>query len=177
MRRHLAFSKEYPAMRKQLTLTFLVFLLAPLSVCAQSQPPSVDVTATADVKVIPDEVFIAFGVETSDASLAVAKSQNDATVRKLLDLTRQFQIDPRNVQTDFIVIEPWQHDLRNGESRREFRIRKNLAITLKVINKFEDLLSRALEIGVTNVHGVQFRTTELRKHRDRARGNGDSSRP
>ena len=35
--------------------------------------------------------------------------------------------------------------------------------------KFEDLLSDALEAGVTHVQGIEFRTTELRKHRDRAR--------
>ena len=48
-------------------------------------------------------------------------------------------------------------------------LEKNIAVTLKEIAKFEELLSRALETGVNNVHGIQFRTTELRKHRDRAR--------
>lgn len=31
------------------------------------------------------------------------------------------------------------------------------------------MLSDALDAGANHVHGVQFRTTELRKHRDRAR--------
>jgi uncharacterized protein YggE len=42
-------------------------------------------------------------------------------------------------------------------------------VTLKEIGKFESLLTAALEAGANNVHGVQFRTTELRRYRDQAR--------
>jgi hypothetical protein len=75
------------------------------------------------------------------------------------------------VQTDFISIEPWEHELRDEQRtlRVEYRVRKNIAVTLNDIAKFEDLLTRALEGGVNHVHGIQFRTTELRKHRDHAR--------
>lgn len=146
----------------------LLLLLSWSVASAQTQPPAIDVSASADVKVVPDEVFILFGVETSDPSVEIAKSRNDEITRKLLNLTKQFQIDPRHVQTDFINIEPWDPD-RNENTRREFRIRKNIAVTLKDTSRFEELLSRAVETGITNIHGVQFRTTELRKHRDRAR--------
>jgi uncharacterized protein len=156
-------------MKTYISIAAFVLLLMPLVAHAQASPASIDVSGSADVKVIPDEVFIVLGVETSDPSLNLAKSQNDETVKKLLAVTKDFQIDPKYVQTDFITIEPWEHELRNSENRKEFRVRKNIAITLKDITRFEELLSRAIELGITNVHGVQFRTTELRKHRDRAR--------
>jgi uncharacterized protein len=146
-----------------------LLLLFPLVAFAQTPPPSIDVSGSADVKVVPDEVFIVFGVETSDPSLAVSKSQNDETVKKLLALTKDFQIDPKHVQTDFITIDPWMRDMPDGPDIREFRVRKNISITLKDVARFEALMSRAVEIGITNIHGVQFRTTELRKHRDHAR--------
>jgi uncharacterized protein YggE len=44
-----------------------------------------------------------------------------------------------------------------------------VVVTLRDLSKFEDLVSDMLEVGVNHVHGVDFRTTELRKHRDRAR--------
>jgi hypothetical protein len=44
-----------------------------------------------------------------------------------------------------------------------------VVITLRDLDKFEDLLADALEAGVNYVHGIEFRTTELRAHRDRAR--------
>ncbi len=159
--------------RPRLLPLVLGLLLLPLGVAAQNarQPPSIDVQGSADVKVVPDQVFIMFGVETSDPNLTVSKSRNDESVKKLLALTRDLSIDPKYVQTDFISIEPWQHELRdeNRTTRLEYRVRKNIAVTLSDIAKFEELLSRALEGGVNHVHGIQFRTTELRKHRDHAR--------
>lgn len=147
----------------------MLMTLAPLNVSAQNPQPTIDVQGTAEIKVVPDEVFIVFGVETSDPSMSVAKSENDRLVKKLLALTTELKIDPKHVQTDFINIEPWEHDLGNQTKRVEYRIRKSIAVTLSDVARFEELLARALEGGVNHVHGIQFRTTELRRHRDRAR--------
>jgi uncharacterized protein YggE len=153
----------------RLLLLVFTFLASTLSVAAQNLQPTIDVQGSAEVKVVPDEVFILFGAETSDPDLKIAKSQNDERVKKLLALTKELKIDPRYVQTDFINIEPWEHDLGNQRVRTEYRIRKNIAVTLRDVAKFEELLSRALEGGINHVHGIQFRTTELRKYRDQAR--------
>ena len=153
-------------------LAIAVLVMAFVITRAQSTPPSIDVTAAAEVKVVPDEVVILFGVETTDVKLAAAKTDNDNRVKRLLAITQQLKIDPKFVQTDFITIEPWEHEvIVNNEriNRLEYRVRKKVAVTLREVPKFEDLLSRALEAGVNYVHGVEFRTTELRKHRDRAR--------
>jgi uncharacterized protein YggE len=155
--------------------TILIIAVAALAhgiTAAQTTPPSVDVTAAAEVKVVPDEVFILLGVETSAVKLAAAKADNDDRVKKLLTITQQMKIDPKFVQTDFITIEPWDHEVfvnNDRVTRHEYRVRKKIAVTLREVPKFEELLSRALEAGVNYVHGVEFRTTELRKHRDRAR--------
>lgn len=156
---------------KTISVATLMLLVGGIT-CAQSTPPAVDVTAAAEVKVVPDEVLILFGIETSDVKLATSKADNDNRVKRLLAVTQQMKIDPKYVQTDFITIEPWEHEVYvNNErvTRLEYRVRKKVAVRLREVPNFEDLLSRALEAGVNYVHGVEFRTTELRKHRDRAR--------
>jgi uncharacterized protein YggE len=157
---------------KTMFIAALIALTCGITRAQSATPPTVDVQASAEVKVVPDEVFIVFGVETSDPKLAVAKTDNDNRVKKLLAIAQQMAIDPKFVQTDFITIEPWFRDESENDvriRRTEYRVRKKIAITLRDVPKFEDLLSRALEAGVNFVHGVEFRTTELRKHRDRAR--------
>jgi len=148
-------------------------IVSPFAIAAQDTQPraTIDVQGSADVKVVPDQVFLVFGIETSDPDLTVAKAANDERSKNLLALTRELNIDPKYVQTDFINIEPWAHELRDDRQtvRLEYRVRKNIAITLSNVGKFEELLSRALEGGANHVHGIQFRTTELRKHRDHAR--------
>jgi uncharacterized protein YggE len=48
-------------------------------------------------------------------------------------------------------------------------VQKTLSITLRELGKFDGLLSDAISAGANYVHGIEFRTTELRKYRDQAR--------
>jgi uncharacterized protein YggE len=78
------------------------------------------------------------------------------------------------IQTDYISIEPRYQDayLKDGYQKRElvgYVVRKDIAFTLKDVSRFEKLYSTILESGVNHVYGIEFRTTELRKHRDQGR--------
>ena len=126
-------------------------------------PRLITVTGDADVKVVPDEVVFMIGVETWDKDLNLAQSQNDERVKKILALTKEMAIDPKYVQTDRISVEP---RYRDGYTRADFVgffVRKSIVITLKDTDKFEALQTGALNAGATHIHGVQYRTTELRK--------------
>jgi uncharacterized protein YggE len=132
-------------------------------------PRTISVTGTAQVMVVPDEVALTLGVETSDLQLVTAKANNDAIVKKVLDITKTMGIDPKNVQTDYMNIQPRYDSNYPKPNFIGYFVQKNIVITLKDVSKFEDLLSQALEAGVNYVHNIDFRTTELRKYRDQAR--------
>ena len=134
------------------------------------EPGQITVTGDAEVRVVPDEVILTLGIETWDKNLQVAKSQNDEVVARVLALAAEYDIEPQHVQTDFVSIEP---RYRNGYYEESdfigYFVRKSVVITLRDLGKFEELLTEALEAGVNYVQGIQFRTTELREHRDEAR--------
>jgi uncharacterized protein YggE len=134
------------------------------------EPRLITVTGDAEVRVVPDEVILTLGVQTWDKNLDVAKRQNDEIVQRVLALADEYGIEPEHVQTDYVNIEP---RYRNGYYEPSdfigYFVSKTIVITLRELDKFEDLLASSLEAGVNYVHGVQFRTTELRKHRDEAR--------
>ena len=131
-------------------------------------PRTITVTGDADVRVSPDEVIITLGIETWNKNLDEAKSENDERTRQVLALTDDFDIEPRHIQTEYLSIDP---SYENWENRHidGFYVRKTIVITLKNISKFEDLITGVLEHGVNHIHGIQFRTTELRKYKDEAR--------
>ena len=137
---------------------------------ASTEPRLITVTGDAEVRVVPDEVILTLGVQTWDENLQVAKRQNDAIVTRVLALVADHGVDPQHVQTSYIGIEP---RYRNGYHEESdfigFFVHKTIVITLRDLTKFEDLLAASLESGVNYVHGIQFRTTELREHRDSAR--------
>ncbi len=156
-------------------LAVVLLLILALSAWMQDAPSSeaprtVTVTGEAEVRVVPDEVILTLGVETWDKNLGRAKEQNDRIVGQVLSLAGEHGVATQHVQTDYVSIDP---RYRNGYyEERDFIgyfVRKNIVITLRDLSSFEPLLSDALEAGVNYVHGVEFRTTELRKYRDEAR--------
>ena len=154
------------------TVVALILAISPSSraqVLSGSSPNTISVTGEAEVRVVPDEVVLSLGVETFDKVLKVAKAANDNRIRQTVAIARAAGVPAEHIQTDYIGIEPRhvQHDVARDVVG--FVVRKTVVIKLREIAGFEALLSSALEAGVTHVHGVEFRTTELRTHRDRAR--------
>jgi uncharacterized protein YggE len=136
---------------------------------APVEPGVITVTGEAEVRVVPDEVLLTLGVETWDEDLRTAKDQNDERVKEVLAIAQSYSVEARHIQTDHISIEPRYEDNYEKEDLIGYFVRKTIVITLKDISKFDDLLTSVLEANVNYVHGIQFRTTELRKYRDEAR--------
>jgi uncharacterized protein YggE len=136
---------------------------------AQQEARTIAVTGEAEVRVVPDEVILTVGVETHDLDIEVAKRRNDVRIEQVISSVRAHGVKPKQIQTDHVSIEPRYHD---GYEKRDFIgffVRKNVVVTLRDLSKFEDVLTDLLDSGVNYVHGIQFRTTDLRMHRDRAR--------
>jgi len=131
---------------------------------------SISVTGEAEVRVVPDEVVITLGIETSHRELSVAVRRNDDRAKEVIRMAAEHGIQPKDIQTDFISIENSYEDYyADPPIITGYIVRKTVVLTLRDIDKFERLLTDLSETGITSVHGVQFRTTELRKHRDQAR--------
>jgi uncharacterized protein YggE len=157
-----------------------VFILSSSASAQQAnEPPLITVSGQAEVQVAPDEVVFSLEVEKLDKELLTAKNQNDESVRQVLSLARRFNIEPQYVKTDYISVEPkYTTDLENegGVNRprvkREFigyQVSKTIVIVLKDISRFEEFFSEVLKAGVSRVNNVEFRTSEIRKHKDKAR--------
>ena len=136
--------------------------------CTES-PRTITVTGDADVRVVPDEVMVTLGIETWDKDLAIAKNDNDERISRILTLTKELKTDSKYIQTEHISIEPRYEDWYEKCDFIGFYVRKTVVITLTDLSDFEHLLTGALDNGATHVHGIQFRTSELRKHKDEAR--------
>jgi uncharacterized protein YggE len=150
-------------------LTCVVFLF-PAALRAQVPASrTITVSGQSEIRVVPDEVLLTLGVETHDLDIALARRENEGRIAALLAAAEKASIPREHVRTDFLDIQPRYDD--SWERRRflGYFARRSLVITLRDLTKFEALLSDALTAGANYMHGVEFRTTELRKHRDEAR--------
>lgn len=149
----------------KLLCTFLLLLLPSFS---QQADQIISVSGDAEIKVVPDQVLISLGVETRATTLGAARQGNDKNVRSVLDAIRKTGVAPADIQTDFINVSLHYND-RAETVVDYYSVEKSIAVTLRDISSFETLLSAVLDAGANHIYGVEFMTTQLRRHRDGAR--------
>jgi hypothetical protein len=134
-----------------------------------TQPPQINVSGSAEVKVAPDEIRLSVGVETRDENLDVARRQNDERVSSALAFLKGSGVKDKDVQTDFISVEPDYNYNSSHVKPVAYIVRKSIEIRVTAITNFEGIVTGLLTNGVNYVHGIDFRTSQLRKYRDQAR--------
>src|SRR5882757_5922366 len=147
-----------------------VVLLAVSSCYAQFVRDShaIEVSGDAEVRVVPDEVTVFFGVENRNKDISSAVTQNNASVKQLISAIRGAGVEPGDIQTDYFHVDIAY--VQNQPSVIDYYVvTKQIQVVLKKVAKFEDLLNSGLRAGANHIDGIEFRTTELRKYRDEAR--------
>jgi uncharacterized protein YggE len=146
---------------------------------ADAQNRTISVTGEATVLVLPDQVQVSMTAENRAADLMAAKEQNDRAVKALVEYaTEKLGIEPRQVQTDFITVEPTYRRCNDSDEMSGkcdplqityYTVRKGVQVSLKDVTQYESLVTKAMSLGVNHIDNVGFTTTELRKYRDKAR--------
>jgi uncharacterized protein YggE len=158
-------------MKRSMILAALCYLVA-FAACAEARADDKDVrqitvTGDADVLVKPDEAVVRFSVQTKDKDLDDAVGQSDSRTARVLRALKKVGIAARHIKTDHMNIWPEYH---HYESKvKAYRVRKSISVTVKDTEKLEKVLKEAIDAGANGIDGVQFRSTDLRKHKDKAR--------
>ncbi len=159
--------KEF-AMRISL-IPFAVLCLCPLlATAAEEHPRAISTQGEAIVYVVPNEVILNFGVETVDKVLDNARAANDQACARLLKAVKDMGIEDKHVQADHMNVSIRYSD-RNNLVVTGYEARRTYSVVLKDVKKFESLVDTVLKNGANRFDGYTFQTTELRKHRDKAR--------
>jgi uncharacterized protein len=169
---------------KKFFLSIVLFFVAaifPTIISAQimSKPSrTISVSGEAEIRVTPDEAVVLLGIETRNKDLNAARSENDKHVQDILRSIKSLGIEAKYIQTDYLDVNPtneYEDDRGYSSSDRDkkkiiyYVMRKNISVTVKDLTKLEDVVTNALKLGANYIDNVQFRTTQLRKHKDDAR--------
>ncbi len=131
--------------------------------------PKISVTGEAVVSVVPDKIVVTLGIETSDLDISVARNKSVELIKTAKLVMKEIGIRDDAIQTDHLSIEPRYRNEYLLPELISYYVRTSMAVTLSDPGKIEELVTKVLESGVNYIHGVDFQTTELRKHRDKAR--------
>jgi uncharacterized protein YggE len=164
---------------KRLVILLLVLIVSAVTAFAQNaiEPPLITVTGQAEVRVPPDEVLFTLAVENVDKDMLVANRKTDDSVKQILAIARKHNVKPEDVQTSQISVQPKYNtdDLPYEERNRTkrvligYEVSKTVAVRLRDISRFDVMLADILTAGITRLSNLEFRDSEIRKHRDEAR--------
>ncbi len=137
------------------------------------QPPLrlINVTGTGEVKVKPNEAVINLGVESRSKSLDEARKQTDEKVRDVIKVLKSNGIDEKEIQTTYLNLHPdYERNHQTGQvTQTSYIASKGMTVVVKDLKKLEDLMIALGKTGLNRLDGIQFRTSELEKHRAAAR--------
>ena len=155
-------------------LTTILILIVICSIRAQQTQmfddrPKITVNGEAVVKVQPDEIIITFGIETWDKNIMIAKEENNKIMKKAVAVIKEAGIQDKDIQTDYLSIEPRYGDNYEKRNFIGYFVRNTLVVTLAEPDKVEDLVTGVLQSGVNYIHNINFQTTEFKKYREQAR--------
>ena len=129
---------------------------------------NVSVSGTAVVHVTPDRALIQLGVQSNGRTAAAVQAANTASITHVSRDIKTFGVEAKDISTDWYVIEPIYEDY-DSLHIKGYRINNTIAITLRDVNKVNDVITAALQAGANQVIHVELYTSELRKYRDQAR--------
>jgi len=156
---------------KRFFLFFLLSLFLLKLASAQvlpNVPPLVSVTGVGEVKVQPDEIVLNVGIDVRDKNLDAARQQSETRVADLLKYLKKAGIDAKYIQSTNLSVYPQYGEF--GQSIPEaYMTQRSVTVTIKDVNRFDEILTGIYKTGANRVDGIEYRTSELQKHREQAR--------
>ena len=96
----------------------------------------ITVTGEAEVRVVPDEVQLTVTVSSFDPDLERAMAENERRVERVLAAAKRLDLEPKNLQTDYLEIEPQSKSWQERQEVVGYWASRSITITLRDLARF-----------------------------------------
>lgn len=134
----------------------LALLLACTAAHAQQAeaPRTIGVSGQGEVRAEPDRATVTLGVESRKPKLEDARAAVAKTVDAVLKLTRELKIDPKQVRSTRINVQPeynWGANNANERTLIGYFVSRQVEVELHDLEKLGQLLERSTDLGVNQL--------------------------
>ena len=127
------------------------------------------VTADAILRVKPDQVVLKLGVESRGEDLKATKDENYSIIESAIKFCKEKGIQEKYLQTDYVRIQPYYRYNKDETQPEYYDVEQSLNIVLEDLDRYDELLTGLLKLGVNKVSSIDFRTTKMKESRYEAR--------
>jgi uncharacterized protein YggE len=158
-------------MKHHAILTALVAgaLLTAPALADSNFPPSISVSGEATISVPPDQAEIEAGTTTDAKTAREAADANNVTMNKLLSALKAANIDPKDVQTSRLSLQPQYAPNHNPPTVTGYRASNQVSVRLHDITKIASTIDALVSAGATDIGGINFTVSNASKLLDDAR--------
>ena len=131
---------------------------AEQSAPAAAQPVSeITVSASGDVRLVPDKATVSFGVTTQEATAEEAQSKNSEAVDNVIAVLTKNGVEEKSIRTSYYNMYP-QYDYSDGGEQRiiGYVVTTSMSVQDQNIEDLGKLLSACVSAGINNVESVSF---------------------
>lgn len=167
-------------MRKSL---FLLSSAAMLAACQPSSTPSyygpsqhqgsqavISVSASANVKVAPDQATVSAGVVSQSKDAGQAMRDNAAKMNKVFEALDEAGIDRKSVQTSQITLQPrYDYSDRKAPRITGYEARNMITVMTDDLAKTGAMVDALVKAGINNINQVQMTVKNPEEAQNKAR--------
>jgi uncharacterized protein YggE len=137
---------------------------------AVSELPSLNLSATGEVKIAPDMATITFGVMTEAGTAQEAMAANATRMNQVVSTLRRAGIEQRDVQTSGLNLSA-QYDYQENQPPRLRGYQASNRVTVRVsdLTKLGSTVDAVVGAGVNQIDGVEFGLRDPSAAEDQAR--------
>jgi len=153
-------------MRRRLNFFVIAFMLVTMAVigCAAAQTTDtenlnvIQVSGSGSVTGTPDRVQLTFAVQTENANVKTAQSDNAVRMNAVIDALVAAGIPKDQMKTTGYSIYPVYEDSTGllTPKIKTYQVTNTLQVTLKDVNQTGTIIDTAVAAGVNSVSSIQF---------------------
>ncbi|MBP7272620.1 MAG: SIMPL domain-containing protein [Saprospiraceae bacterium] len=138
-------------------------------------PPQVTVSATADIRVPPDEVYVNCAVIVRTREVVEGNEQCEQKVAQTVAMLKQQGVLPKDLKSGSITVNTvYFYDNNNDDTSlnrrvRYYEISRQINFKLTQLDKFDATIMSLLAAGVNEISSAEFCSSQYKMHRDEAR--------
>ena len=132
---------------------------------------TVSVSATGSVAAEPDVAQISAGVVTEADSAKDAMGRNSVVMTKLIDGLKAAGIQPKDIQTTTLNVEPRYTQPKDGRvaTVNGYRVVNQVRLTVRDVKRLGDVLDQAIALGANQINHIAFDIANPELLKDEAR--------
>lgn len=132
---------------------------------------TVSVSASGSVTAEPDVAQVSAGVVTEADSAKDAMGRNSVVMTKLIDGLKAAGIQPKDIQTTTLNVEPRYTQPKDGRvaTINGYRVVNQVRLTVRDVKRLGDVLDQAIALGANQINHIAFDIANPEMLKDEAR--------